>query len=183
MRSALTGSLCTTILVLTIVSGGPVAQSREQPSPDTAALLVRRYLQHRLEMTRQAPILRFCLPANQMLSKVDSNQLVADGLIASIDSLCVDDGPPPSVARDVTTIDIYGAMTDSSEAELLAAQIYGERWYIPETVRFRRQSGWTLLDISIGQPVIARGSVIPYTTRSNRPASRPGFPPDSGKRQ
>jgi hypothetical protein len=187
MSSIVTVTRCRAVCVTTtaslVLATQLPAQSLEQASPETAAVMVRSYLQHRLHVTGRAPIVRFCGELPQMLSGIDRLELVADGLISSIDSLCVDDGPPPSIARSVATISIYDASVDSSGARLMAAQIYGERWYAIETARFTHSEAWDLREIAFGRLAQDNGTYIPYTTRSNRPASRPGFPPDSGKRQ
>ncbi len=175
-------SLIWAIRTAAIVAATPVAaltgQGNGKPSPEVAAVLVRSYLEHRLEMIGRAPILRICGGRAKLLTGIDPKKLAADGLIATVDSLCVDDGPPPEIPRLTATIEIHDAVADTDSAYLHAIQVYGSRWYAPETAIFTKGNPWSLRDLTVGTLRVSTGTVIPYTTRSNRP---PSIPPDSGR--
>ncbi len=171
MRRALIWTLLAVAVIpaplVTILTG----QAGGKPSPEVAAVLVRSYLQYRLEITGRAPIVRFCGRFARQVSAMDRGQMEADGLITSSDTTCADDRPSPAMIRQVTTLQIEGATMGDSVVSLKAAQLLERCSYVPEVAVLAQRGYWQLESITFGRPSLSTGSCIPYTTRSDRPSS------------
>ncbi len=154
------------------------AQTRQDRTTETAGILIRQYLQHRLEVTRRAPALRLCSSVARMVNAIDRIKLVSDGLAESVDTVCTGSAPDVSDRTAPTSLGISYLAVDADTALLSAVQLYRDRWSLSETARFTGMGGWYLTGINFGRLDQDFGVYIPFTTRTGRP---PGVLPDSGR--